>query len=326
MNFRLFKTCPDGSIFCILETPIDFTGLMDFETRGGWCVFTSKFIVRQLLISSQGAVCSSLLDICYWGWMHTVNDVTYYLMALGKMSICIQSVHIVVCFFLSFFLSFVLSWFVCLFVFLCVCSFVCLFVCLFRRILQQIDSHMIYTYMFCSIVYIYILFLHIHTWYEQWFAHPKLKFNCHRLKWSARTARWLEHQGVARIPWCVESSWCARDGSEKGRLKPWPSMVVMGFSLNNPWIYIYICIYLYIFPKSQNVKRSCKSNYTIYFPGGILIYFFVCKMLFICIEGYIQDVWWSNVSQIAGGSVFISLKKIGSSLEQSLRGVNWTCS
>ena len=56
-------------------------------------------------------------------------------------------------------------------------------------------------------------------------------------------------------------------------------------------------------------KEACKSNYTIYFPGRILIYFFVCKMLFICIEGYIQDVWWSNVSQIAGGSVFISLKK-----------------
>lgn len=44
---------------------------------------------------------------------------------------------------------------VTMFVFLCVCSFVCLFGCLFRRILQQIDSHMIYTYMFCSIIYIY---------------------------------------------------------------------------------------------------------------------------------------------------------------------------
>ena len=34
------------------------------------------------------------------GWMHTVNDITSYLMALSMMSVCVHYVSIVVCLFL----------------------------------------------------------------------------------------------------------------------------------------------------------------------------------------------------------------------------------
>ena len=122
---------------------------------------------------------------------------------------------------------------------------------------------------------IYICILHIHTWYEQWFAHPKLKFNCHWLKWMARTARWLEHRGVARIPWCVESSWCARDGSEKGWFKLWPSMVIIGFSLNNPCM-VYLPVYL---PK---VPKCAKKHAGVITPSTFQVVYWFTSLFVRC--------------------------------------------